>query len=174
MPTVQKDGSAEVNRTYIIVVLLSAGAACWLSGCAEGQVYSHNSGRLLPGAVSPRKTWRISGDLKDLNLAIDGRLGTAAVSEPGYRNATITLDLSKPCMFNMVVIDHGRSRDGYCRRVAILTSMDGKNFTLRHARPGTRRITTLLLPSFVFARYVRLRAVGEGERQWSIAEMYLQ
>jgi len=58
--------------------------------------------------------------------------------------------------------------------VAVLTSMDGREFEYRISGPGTRRITSLLLDRPVLARYVRLQAVLPGPQPWAVAEVYLQ
>ena len=71
-------------------------------------------------------------------------------------------------------IDHGREPLGYCRRVAVATSLDAKLWVDRHAAPGTRRVTILSMPSVALARYIRLKAVQPSARPWAIAELYVQ
>jgi len=128
----------------------------------------------LATAVSARTTWRVGGDLKEVKNAVDGSRVTAAVSEPAYQNAHVTIDLGKPCLFNMVVIDHGPEEMGFCRRLAVLTSLDGQNYTRRTVGPGTRRVTILSLITPILARYVRLQVVATGDRPWSVGEVYVQ
>jgi len=119
-------------------------------------------------------TWRAEGSLRNPQLAIDGNLSTAAVSEPLYAGAFLTIDLGKPCLFNMVVLDHGSDEHGHARKVALLTSMDGKSYTRQLVASGTRRVTTLSAITLILARYVRLQAAVPGDQPWSIAEVYLQ
>ena len=147
--------------------------ACLLAGCTNSDLYG-SSGKMPVSRVSKRRLWRASGELKRPELATDGRLDTAAISTLSYAGATLTIDLGKPSLFNLVVIDHGRNHFGFCRRVGILTSSDGKTYTQRYAAPGTRRLTTLLLPRHVLARYVRLQAIVPGDNPWSVAEVYFQ
>lgn len=143
------------------------------AGCAPSEVYTDGP-KPQASSVSPRSRWQASGDLRDVQKAIDGSLATAAVSPSTYHNAQITIDLGKSCVFNFVAIDHGADELGFCRRVAVLVSQDGKNFAQVEAVPGTRRVTVINLVSPVLARYVRLVAVVPGDRPWSIAEIYIQ
>jgi hypothetical protein len=112
--------------------------------------------------------------MQSVALAIDQNVATAAVSSAPDGKGTITIDLSKPCLFNMVVIEHGGNEMGFARRVAVLTSLDGEIFTQRYAGLGTRRVTVLYLGAPVLARFVRLRALVAGDQAWSVAEVYLQ
>lgn len=159
-------------RTILAAALIAAVAGS--GGCPNQQIYSPNGGTLLPGGVSPNTEWRVSGDLPGLTRAIDGRLDTAALSGPEYRNATVTVDLARPCMFNMLILDHGHNPMGFPRRVAVLTSVNGVDFTPRCTVPGKRRVTTVLLPEFITARYVQFQVVEPGNRPWSLAEVLLQ
>ncbi len=150
---------------------LLCGAAAW-SGC-EGA--SPDSGAPAPGAViSPRNTWRASGDLRDPAKAIDGELSTAAVSGTPYTNARLDVDLGKPCTFNRIVVEHGPDEYGFPARMAVYTSLDGQTFHLQAEVPGKRKVTNVLLVSPTLARYVRLQAVSAGARPWSVAEIVLQ
>jgi hypothetical protein len=143
------------------------------SGC-EGPSESE-SGVPLPGAyVTPRKTWRAYGDLRDPAKAIDGELATAAVSGNPYTNAHIDLDLGKPCSFNRVIVEQGPDEYGFPSRMAVYTSLDGRAFSLQAEVPGKRRVTNVLLISPVLARYVRVQAVVAGAKPWSVAEIVLQ
>jgi hypothetical protein len=123
--------------------------------------------------MTPRGRWKASGDLQNPQKAIDGDVGTAAVSASRYDNAQLTIDLGKICHFSMVVVDHGTNEFGFCRRLAVLTSEDGVTFKNQAAVPGLRRATAVVLPEQVLARYVRLQAVAAGDRPWSVAEVYL-
>jgi hypothetical protein len=147
-----------------------------LAGCAAGMgcAGEYGGGHSEAAVISPRSTWRAAGDLQSVASAIDQNPGTAAVSTAPDGRGTITIDLGKPCLFNMVVIEHGSNEMGFARRVAVLTSMDGEIFTQRYAGVGTRRVTILYMGTPVLARFVRLRAIVAGEQPWSVAEVFLQ
>ncbi len=132
-----------------------------------------DTAKLWPNRLTPRHRWLAFGDLRDPLKAIDGNISTAAVTGDNYRNAALTIDLGKMCQLNMVAIEHGADQFGYCRTLAILTSDDGREFYSQAVVPGLRRVTTVVLPKQVLARYVRLQAIEEGHRPWSIAEVYL-
>jgi hypothetical protein len=155
--------------------LMVSGLCGWLllsaAGCTN-PIYDEASGR-SPYAMTPRSTWKIVGDVRDPQKAIDNDLGTAAVTGPNYENAVVTIDLGKPRLFNMVVIDHGRDEMGFCKRVAVYTSQDGQNFAYQYATLGTRRVTVIALPNPTLARYIRLQAVVPGANPWSLAEIYV-
>lgn len=175
-------GAAKVGQTGEVMTLTSSWkvllfVSAWLSvavcGCVD-QRFHQSRPKPRASAVSKRSNWRIGGDLRDLQNAIDGDFTTAAVSRDDYANATITIDLGKVCLFNTVVIDHGPNELGFCRRVALLTSSDGMTFTHRHIVGGTRRVTIVCFITPTLARYVRLEAVLPGSRPWSVGEVYMQ
>ncbi len=147
-------------------------AGCLTGGGCAGNIY--DEGRAEAAAISLRRTWKVTGDMQSVASAIDQNIGTAAVSSTSDGKGTITIDLSKPCLFNMVVIEHGNNEMGFARRVAVLTSLDGEIFTQRYAGLGTRRVTILYMGAPVLARFVRLRALVAGDHPWSVAEVYLQ
>jgi hypothetical protein len=153
------------------VMMIGVAAAALGAGCG-GPIYQ--DGRSEAAVITMRSTWRASGDLRNVAAAIDENISTAAVSAETSGRGTITLDLGKACLFNMVVIEHGPDEMGFATRVAVLTSIDGENFTQRIIGIGTRRVTILYLGGPVLARYVRLRALTSGQRPWSVAEVYLQ
>jgi len=129
----------------------------------------------LPSWLSPRGQWRISASgIENPQRALDDERGTAAVSGPSYHHAHVTIDLGKPCLFNLVVIDHGSDEFGFCGRMAVLTSTDGSAYQLQRSEPGTRRVSIVCLIRPTMARYVRIRAEEQGPRPWSLAEIYLQ
>ncbi len=164
------------NRNVTTWRMLSAAGLAWAAmagGCGVGAIYNDPQGSMV-GSVSPRAEWAISGDLPNIRTAVDGDVNTCAVSGPAYANSQFTVDLGRPCLFNMVVVDHGPNRDGYPTRLGVLTSNDGKEFVFRHAAPGCRRATTLLMFTPVLARYVRIQALQEGRHPWSVAEVYVQ
>ena len=145
------------------------------SGCgAGGNLYLHRGAKPPAAAISDPRTWRLSGKIRDVNLAVDGDRSTAAVSTLIHENTSITIDLRKACLFNAVFIHHGSMTDGYCGRVAVLTSLDGRTFTPQFEAPGTPAVTSLLIIKPVLARYVRLKALRQGPGAWSVAEVYMQ
>jgi len=143
------------------------------SACDPAPLYGPDG--QLPGAgyVTPRTSWKITGNMKDCDFACDGKFDTAATAPAGAQ-AYVTIDLGKPCMFNFIAIDHGRDYDAFAKRVQIATSADGRNFTPQIVGPGTRRVSNFLLRRGVLARYVRITVVEPGSRPWSVAEIYLQ
>jgi len=143
-----------------------------LTGCVS-PIY-HDGSKPPAASVSHRSRWQASGSVSNPNNAIDGNIATAALSGNSYENATLTINLGKTCVFNLVVIDHGQRAMGFCRRLAVAMSMDGKTFKHVYAASGTKRITYLWLPSPVLARYVRLQVVVPGRKPWSVAEVHLQ
>jgi hypothetical protein len=99
---------------------------------------------------------------------------TAATSSGSYRGASVTIDLGRTCLFNMITILHGREQDGYARTLSVYTSNDGRQFEKRYTTSGTRAATYLPIFTPIRARYVRLVADEPGTRPWSLAEIYLQ
>ena len=165
-----------MTKAVVSVLRVAVCAVClslpFLGGCAS-QIYSHQP--QVSVNVSPCTSWAITGDhMNNVQWAIDDVLVTAATSDAYYTSAAVTVDLGKPCVFNMVVLDHGIERDGYARRTAVYISMDGKNYQYQYAVPGTRRVTILNWVTPVMARYVRVQAIAPGDRPWSIAELYVQ
>lgn len=157
-----------------LLAAMLAGFVLLGSGCTGGGGYLHNSTKPPAARISDPRTWRLSGQVPDVHLAVDGDRSTAAVSTLIRNNTAITIDLRKACLFNFVIIHHGSMTDGYCGRVAVLTSLDGRTFTPRVEAPGTREVTSLLIIKPVLARYVRLKALRQGPGAWSVAEVYLQ
>jgi len=138
-------------------------------------MYSNNGPKGPAAAVTDRTLWRVSGNLNGLENVTDANINTYAVSEYDYRNAMVNIDLGQVCMFNMLIIDHGPSkRDGFCRRVMVLVSNNGRKFRKVHSVPGTRRFTLINFITPALARYVRIQAVVPGQEPWSIAEVYLK
>lgn len=150
----------------LLMYLLAAGGGCNTE---------YDSGTKFPAAaISDRKTWRAGGGIRTPASAIDGDLSTAAVSGYSYENKAIVIDLGKVCLFNTIIIQHGNDGLGFCRRVGISTSLDGKDYTHRAAVPGTRKVSFFVLVTPVLARHVRLQAIVPGNRPWSIAEVHLR
>ncbi len=147
----------------------------YLLAAAGGCYPDYNSRTKFPAAaISDRNAWTAGGGIRTPASAIDGDLSTAAVSGYSYENKAIVIDLGKVCLFNTIIVEHGNDEFGFCRRVGISTSIDGKEYTHRAAIPGTRKVSIFLLVTPVLARHVRLQAVVPGNRPWSIAEVHLR
>ena len=157
----------KILEKNVFFILLPA----MLCGCEV----DYSSREKFPAAeISPRSSWKVSGTLRGCENAIDSDPATAATTGHSYDNSVIIVDLGKICLFNTVIADHGSDEFGFCRRVAILTSIDGKKYTHRTAISGTRQVSFFNLVTPTLARYVRLQAIVPGNRPWSIAELYLQ
>jgi hypothetical protein len=154
------------------LVLLAAGVSAAV-GCDPSPIYD-SPGRPIVGAVTERSLWRASGTVKDPASATDGSIDTAAVATNTPTAPTLTIDLGKPCLFNLLVLDHGREPFGFARRVVVATSLDGKTFAQQYAASGTRRVSTFLLVTPVLARYVQFQATAPGQKPWTVAEVHLQ
>lgn len=138
-----------------------------------GSIYQDGP-TLMQESISPRQQWKIDGTLNNPLYAIDGNINTAATIGSPYRNAQLTIDLGKACLFNMVVIEHGAKEFDFTRRITISSSTDGKNFIPQVEVPDLRRVATVLLRHQQLARYIRIQATEEGAATWSIAEIYVQ
>ncbi len=156
-------------RTLALLLTLAVGST---AGCV-GNLYDNSGAGILAESVTSVQQWSASGNLSDLQNAIDGNVLTAAVGTDSG-NDLITIDLGKVCYFNMVAIDHGLLEQGFAKRVAVLTSLGGNQFVYRKSGPGNRRVTVLLLDQAVLARYVRFQVVMARAEPWSVAEVYFQ
>ncbi|MCP4375894.1 MAG: discoidin domain-containing protein [bacterium] len=166
-----------MNKSCLRTLLAGVLAGCILlgSGCGPNpNLYLHRGKKPTGAAISDPRTWKLSGNIQNIALAVDGNRSTAAVSALVNADTSITIDLQKACLFNAVFIHHGSMTDGYCGRVAVLTSLDGRTFTPQLEVPGTPEVTSLLIMKPVLARYVRLTPLRQGPRAWSVAEVYLQ
>lgn len=153
-------------------LLLLTVAPC-LAGC--GDQLEKSEGPKAPGSViTERRLWQASGDLENCSAAIDGSLSTAAVSKRNTEGSQITIDLGKPCVFNLVILEHGDDEFGFCRRMAMLTSMDGENFVKVCESTDSRRAAYITPITTQLARYVRLQIVTPGARPWAVAEIVLR
>ncbi|NBB95517.1 MAG: hypothetical protein GVY16_07225 [Planctomycetes bacterium] len=162
-----------VNRHAIYAALLLAGLLA--AGCDLQPPPAER--RAVSGAISLPSTWKIDAQgvrFKDLPAAIDGNTMTLATATSQYRGGSVTLDLGRPCLFNMITILHGQQPDGHARIVAVYTSNDGKTYKKRYTTAATRSVTYLPILTPIRARYVRLVAEQAGARPWAIAEIYLQ
>jgi len=150
------------------LVLIASG------GCDVPRIYSQRTDQMFGAKISPKTQWRASGSVTKPAAAIDGNLDTIARSSYRLAGADLTIDLKGACVFQMIIIDHGSEQTGCARRVGVATSTDGRGFKDRYAGPGARRVTHLLLPKPVLARYVRLKVITPGRRPWAIGEIYIQ
>lgn len=150
-----------------------------LAGC-EGAIpiYRPTTGGYMGTDISEKSTWTARGSVSEPQAAIDGQLATAARGDhsagASAGTSDLVIDLGRPCLFQTVILDHGHDEHGYCARVGVETSVDGKVFLRQHEAPGTRRATFLCLPGAVTARFIRLRALVPGNRPWTIAEVFVQ
>jgi hypothetical protein len=151
----------------LLLSLAVAGAGC-------GSEFTRGRG---PGGsrVTPSRDWTVGGDLKNAEYMTDDRDATAAISGGSYRGAEVTVDFSKPCLMNMIVMRHGDAHEkGFPRRVAVATSMDGENWKHTMVALGKRRVTVISLVTPTLARYIRLRALEEGSEPWAVTELIVQ
>lgn len=157
------------------IVVVTVGVSVLWAGFPR--IYHHGGERMLSGQVPPVKQWRIAsakGGFENIYRATDGDASTLVVSAGQYRNASITIDLRQIIICNLVIISHGEKESGFCRKVGVSTSMDGKRYTQRYVGNGNRYVSALWLGGPVVARYVRLTARVPGNEPWSIAEIYLR
>ena len=158
------------------MVLCGATLSAALAGCEDvAPIYTQGTGGYMGASITPKTSWTVSGNLNDLKAAIDGNVNTAAHStQYQYEGSEITLDLKGMCLFQTIIIDHGKESEGYARLVAVKTSADGREFKDRYTGVGSQRVTLLLLPEPVLARYIRLQVVRAGYRPWAVGEIYIQ
>jgi len=155
--------------SFVVILSFMAG------GCDPN--FNYDGPRAQPGAMASQTEWKVTGtpgQFSFLSFAHDGNAMTVCQSKGYSRGTAITIDFSRPCMFNMIAIQHGPFEFGYAKEVAVEISNDGKNFTRIFNGEGTRKITYLCILSPVKARYVRLVAIRPGIDKWSIAEIYFQ
>jgi len=156
-------------RIESIALLVSC---CLFLPACNGRIYSPGQ-NLFTQAISPRSQWTAGGNLRDPGKAVDGDINTAAVAAVGSANATLVIDLGKVCHLNMIVVEHGLDEYGYCRELLAEISDDGEVWYQQTRAPGLRRVTNILLETQGLARYIRLRVVTPGSRDWSVAEIYI-
>ena len=153
----------------LVTVVLTAAA-----GCDVTEIYKPRTDETFGAKISPKKNWRASGSVTNPQAAIDGNLDTIARSSYRRAGAELTIDLQQTCVFQMIIIDHGNEQTACARRVGVSTSTNGREFKDRYASPGTRRVTHILMPKPVLARYLRLKVVTPGRRPWAVGEIYIQ
>jgi len=147
-------------------------AASLLGGCMRGQIIDHE-GRAI-ALITPKSQWKLSGDFTDAAKAADDNVNTVATSSDSP-TSYLQIDLGKPCVFNLIIIDHGPdNQHNFPGRLVVMTSYDGKNWTTEYVVHGTRRITYIPLVGAKLARYVRLVTQVRGEQPWTVGEIYFQ
>ena len=154
----------------VTICVLAAIAA---TGCGVSPIYHHQA-PLNRAGISNRSQWRASGGMLQPGNAIDGDVNTSARARIANQGGSLTVDLAKASLFNMVVLDHGNNNLSYRGEIVVLTSLGGEHFTRRYAVPATRRVSIVCLPSPVLARFVRVEMSRPSGTSWAIAEMYLQ
>ncbi|HXG66622.1 MAG TPA: discoidin domain-containing protein, partial [Blastocatellia bacterium] len=123
----------------------------------------------------PAPDARISGDLKDLQLALDRDPNTRAVSEsPNYAGKSFTFDLGGEYELSRVVQAHGQWPGDFPAEYKIEVSRrrDEREFREVWRGEGSRhRSVAEFAP--VNTRYVRITALRDRDRAnlWSIAEL---
>lgn len=155
--------------------------ACLLAGLLAGgcgpKFDFKNQTRANPNSISPHTDWKISargGAFTNLPAAIDGNVLTTAVSAKAYQGASVTVDLSRPCVFNLISMMHGKNPLGFAEQVAVSTSNDGKTFTRRGVFSGTREVSNFPLLTPVTARYIRFTATKSRPGPWAMSGIYFQ
>jgi len=139
----------------------------------RGQIIDHGP-REAGAAISDKSQWKLSGDFTDPAHAADGDVLTVATSSASP-TSFLQIDLGKPCVFNLIVIDHGPDHStDFPGRLTVTMSYDGKTWGEETAVQGTRRITYIPLVGPRLARYVRLQTQVRGDGPWTVAEVYFQ
>ena len=154
--------------------LVTAAALIAAAGCDVTEIYRPRTDEMFGAKISPKTKWRASGSVTNAKAAIDGNLDTIARASYRRAGAELTIDLQETCVFQMIIIDHGNEQTGCARRIGVATSTNGRRFKDRHASPGARRVTHILLPKPVLARYLRLKVITPGRRPWAVGEVYIQ
>ena len=158
-------------RRWAMWMSLATAAVVGLS-CGPAPLYSEN-GPSGTAIITPRASWVVKGTLANAAAAVDGQFETAAVAPPGLAPVKLYVDLGKTCLFNMVVLEHGRDETACGRQVQVAVSMDGATYGPVATTTGGRRVTVISLIGPVLARYLELTAVP-GSQGWAVAEMYVE
>lgn len=157
------------------IISFAAFLAFVAAGCDPN--FNYNGDRAQPGAMASQTEWKVTGtpgQFGFLSFAHDGNAMTVCQAKSFSRGQAITVDFTRPCIFNMIAIQHGAYELGFPKEIAVDISNDGRNFTRIFTGEGTKKITYLCILSPVKARYVRLVALRPGIDKWSIAEIYFQ
>jgi len=116
--------------------------------------------------------------------ALDGLLTTRWSGGPQEQSAEATIELEGPTHVGQVVIDQGEFVADFPRRLQIDVSADGAAWenawtgdTSVHAYYAAirhpREVPLVLALNRDGVRFIRLRQVGFGKRDWSIAELHV-
>ena len=161
--------------TRLLACIFGAVSLLALVGC--NPTFNADGPRVPRGGISAMTRWTISapqGQFEGLENAIDGSSQTAAKASGDYTGASFTVDLGRHCIFNMIVLAHGREENGYAGRVGIEVSTDGKTFQGGWSSLGTRAQTYIPLLTPITARYVRITATEASVMGWVISQVYFQ
>lgn len=157
----------KITAILLTVVLLGC------MGCT-GAIIEQDAFGTPATAVTPSNSWVVSCNFGNAKVLNDSGVGSCLVTPNTTDQAFVVVDMGKRCLFNQVILDHGTNEFGCARRVAVYTSLDGREYTQQYIGPGTRRLTYLNLITPVLARYVRVQVVQHGDRPWSLAEIYIR
>lgn len=164
------------RKMKIILTGLACVVLAGLAGCdpqfdlGRGNIFGTD-------AISSQLAWKVQSQhgFRDARKAIDGNSNSYAITRgKNYSGASITIDLERQCIFNMVVLIHGAREFGFAKEVQLSISTDGKSFKSCYQTFGTRKVTYIPVLTPVTARYIRITAVRPGPKPWAIAEIYLQ
>ncbi len=165
------------KRLWILLVGVCL-TTCLLAMYSISQAEWVHNKTVFPKQISPYYVWGISerprGTFNNLRAAIDGNNLTTVTSKKNFQGASVTIDFGRPSLFNMITVNHGKEPSGFCERIAVSTSLDGRKFIHRSTFPGRSYFSAMLLGTPVRARFVRLTAVARGSKQWTISEIYFQ
>lgn len=165
------------NRRTMRASLPAAMLAALLGLCACELNLQQDGRRALPNSVPSYRQWKIeatTGRFTSLNAAIDGDINTAASAASATSGATVTLNLGRSSVFNMIILAHGSREWGFATQLTVSTSLDGRRFTEQIVTPGCRKVTYIPLFKPVRARYVRIQASRPGSQPWALAEILIQ
>jgi hypothetical protein len=133
------------------------------------------AGTATPPVTAPGQSGRITGDLRDLELALDRNPATRATTgRANYAGASFTFDLGGEYELSRVVQNHGRWADEYPGQYKIEVSRRRDESDFREVWRGSGepgRSTATFDP--VNTRYVRITALRPQDRThwWSVAEL---
>jgi hypothetical protein len=163
------------NRPKIIGLCLLTLSLAFFCACELN--FQQDGQRALPNSVPSHRQWTITaatGRFNGLPKAIDGDINTTAVAVGGNTGATVTIDLGRSSVFNMIILTHGQREWGFATQLTVSTSLDGRRFTEQATTPGCRKVSYVPLFKPVRARYIRIQASRPGSQPWALAEILIQ
>lgn len=161
-----------------LALTILALSTCFTGGCDLAGI-DLNAKPANKDALSDISRWKVTAqsarcEFKNLNAMLDKNKTTYMYTVGDYKNASIIIDLSRPCVFNEILLLHGPKQLGYAGLIEVYTSSNGQDFTKIRTFPGTRYCTYLTLLTQVKARYIKLRAVRTTRYPWTISNIYIQ